>query len=247
MDFNEGNEQALSALSALQVRERELHSMLEDKNLTSQERQLLIDEMNSLSQSRANIYDQLKDIYDSYRDNIYNLDSSIDFQIDTISTMENQLNQSKIYLNSVDQLKLDKLRVTEINNYYAKRYNAYKNIMFVISISCIPILALTILNNNSVIPSFIYQIVISLIVLVASYIAFNQYLDISNRDNLNWDNYSWHFNKNDAPKPGTSNEDDYDDSEDEDEDDICVGDQCCGDGFIYDSSLNQCVLSTSVA
>ena len=153
-------------------------------------------------------------------------------------------NQSKIYLNSIDQLKIDKLRVTEINNYYAKRYNAYKNIMFVISISCIPILALTILNNNSIIPLFIYQIILVLIVVIASYIIFNQYLDISNRDNLNWDNYSWYFNKNDAPEPGKSNnEDTLDDDEDgeDDEGDVCVGSACCAYDYIYDAKLNQCV------
>ena len=191
-----------------------------------------------------NIYDELQNIYSSYQDDINSLDSTINSQIKSINSMENELNRSKIYLNSIDQLKIDKLRVTEINNYYAKRYNAYKNIMFVISISCIPILALTILNNNAVIPSFIYQMIISLIVLVVSYIVFNQYLDISNRDNLNWDSYSWHFNKNDAPKPSESsslNEDEFDDGENNIQENTCVGAECCGNEYVYDASLNKCV------
>lgn len=204
-NFSERNRQAISDISQLQMKERELYSLLEDANLSTERRKIIIDEINGLSQMRMYIYDELQNMYSAYQYNVNNLDLTIDSQFKSINRMEDELNQSKIYLNSVDQLKIDKLRVTEINNYHAKRYNAYKNIMFVISISCIPILVLTILNNNSVIPSFIYQMILGLIVLVASYIIFNQYLDISNRDNLNWDNYSWYFDKNSAPKPEETN------------------------------------------
>jgi hypothetical protein len=250
MNFNERNSQAISNISQLQNKERELYFILENKNLSVEKRKLVINKINTLSQLRMDLYNELKNMYTSYQDNVNALDSTVDLQIKSINSMEDELNQSKNYLNSLDQLTIDKLRVTEINNYYAKRYNAYKNIMFVIFISCIPILAFTILNNNSVIPSFIYQIIISLIVLVVSYIVFNQYLDISNRDNLNWDSYSWYFNKNDAPKPGETSGDDFDEDADEDEDEdedvnnddnVCIGAECCGYEYTYDSSLNQCV------
>ena len=98
-----------------------------------------------------------------------------------------------------------------------------------------------VLNNNSVIPSFIYQITTSIIVLIASYIIFNQYLDISNRDNINWDNYSWYFNKSDAPEPGESNDEDIDEGDEDDAEDVCVGSACCAYDYVYDSTLNQCV------
>ena len=240
-NFTERNKQTISNISQLQEKEREFYSILEDPNLSEAKRKIMIDEINGLSEMRMNMYADLQNMYSSYRNNVYTLDSTIDSQFKSINKMEDELNQSKIYLNSIDQLKVDKLRVTEINNYYAKRYNAYKNIMFVIAISCIPILALTILNNNSVIPSFIYQITTSIIVLIASYIIFNQYLDISNRDNINWDNYSWYFNKSDAPEPGESNDEDIDEGDEDDAEDVCVGSACCAYDYVYDSTLNQCV------
>ena len=241
-NFTERNKQTISNISQLQEKERDFYSILEDPNLSEEKRKMLIDEINGISEMRMNMYADLQNMYSSYSDNVNTLDLTVDSQFKSINKMEDELNQSKIYLNSIDQLKVDKLRVTEINNYYAKRYNAYKNIMFVIAISCIPILALTILNNNSVIPSYIYQIITALIVLIASYIIFNQYLDISNRDSINWDSYSWYFNKNDAPKPGESNDEDVDEGEEEDEDeDVCVGSACCGYDYVYDSTLNQCV------
>lgn len=248
MDFSERNAQTILAILELQKKEYDLYAILEDKNISVEQRRLIINEINDLSQLRINIYNELRNMYSSYQHGVNGLDSVIEGQLTAIDNMETELNNSKIYLNSLDQLKIDKLRVTEINNYYAKRYSAYKNIMFVISISCIPILILTILNNRSVIPSFIYQIFTSLIVLVASYIVFNQYLDISNRDHLNWDSYSWHFNKNDAPKPGEPNENDLDEDELDNEDSNnsddnyeCVGAECCGFGNVYDVSSNECV------
>jgi hypothetical protein len=242
-NFTERNKQTISNISQLQEKEREFYSILEDRNLSEEKRKIMIDEINGLSEMRMNMYADLQNMYSSYRDNVNTLDSTIDSQFKSINKMEDELNQSKIYLNSIDQLKIDKLRVTEINNYYAKRYNAYKNIMFIIAITCIPILALTILNNNSVIPSYIYQIISSIIVLIASYFIFNQYLDISNRDSINWDNYSWYFNKSDAPEPGESTGEDVDEGDDEDEgdEDVCVGSACCAYDYVYDSTLNQCV------
>jgi hypothetical protein len=244
-NFLERNQQVLAAILQLQQAERELYANLEIPNLSDEERKRIIDQINELSQMRIDMYLNLRNLYTSYQTDSSNLDSAINTQIQTVNLMEDELNYVKINLNAIDQMKIDKLRTVEINNYYAKRYNAYKNVMFVISISCIPILLLTILSNNSVIPSNIYGLLVSLIAVIASYFIFKQYLDISNRDNLNWDSYSWYFNKKDAPKPGdTSNEEtnneDYDES---DYTETCVGPSCCQIGMVYDASLNRCIIS----
>jgi len=240
-NFSEKNNQVLFGISQLQKTEKELYANLELPNLSSIEKQRIINQINELSQMRIDMYSNLQNLYSSYQRNVNNLDTTLDIQIKAIDTMEDELNQDKIYLNSIDQMKIDKLRTVEINNYYARRYNAYKNIMFVISLSCIPILLLTILSNKTIIPSNVYGLLVSLIVVISSYFIFKQYLDISNRDNINWDSYSWYFNKSDAPKPGeTDNEGELDEDEGE-EGDLCIGSACCQEGTIYDSNLNICV------
>lgn len=247
-DFSERNQQVLSGISQLQQTERELYANLEIPNLSVEERQRIINQINELSQMRIDMYSNLRNLYSSYQSNVSNLDTAVNTQIETIDLMEDELNQVKIHLNAIDQMKVDKLRTVEINNYYAKRYNAYKNIMFVISISCIPILLLTILSNNAVIPSNIYGLLVSLIAVIASYFIFKQYLDISNRDNINWDSYSWYFDKSNAPKPGesssqgTTSSEVYDDTT-TGEVEPCVGSACCQSGTTYDASLNSCVLN----
>lgn len=240
-NFSEKNNQVLSGISQLQQTEKELYANLALPNLSSFERQRIITQINELSQMRIDMYTNLQNLYSSYKSNANNLDTTLDIQVKAIDAMEDELNQVKIHLNAIDQMKMDKLRTVEINNYYAKRYNAYKNIMFLISLSCIPILLLTILNNKTIIPSNIYGLLVSLIVVVSAYFIFKQYLDISNRDNINWDSYSWYFQKSNAPEPGETNGDEEAPPDEEEGEDLCVGSACCQTGTIYDASLNICV------
>lgn len=243
-NFSERNQQVLSAISQLQQSEKELYLNLEIPNLSNDERRRIINQINELSQMRVDMYLNLKNLYSSYQTNSSNLDTAIETQIRTVDLIEDELNQSKLKLNEIDQMKVDKLRTVEINNYYAKRYNAYKNVMFVISLSCIPILLLTILSNNTIIPSNIYGLLVTLIAVIASYFIFRQYLDISNRDSINWDSYLWDFNKKDAPKPGdSSTQETVNDDTDENNVETCVGSSCCQLGMIYDVSLNRCIIS----
>lgn len=244
--FSEKNQQVLSGISQLQKTEKELYANLALPNLSSSEKQRIISQINELSQMRMDMYANLQNLYSSYQSNVDNLDVTLKTQVGAIDIMEDELNQVKIHLNSIDQMKIDKLRTVEINNYYAKRYNAYKNIMFLISLTCIPILLLTILNNKTIIPSNIYGLLISLIIVVSGYLIFKQYLDISNRDNINWDSYSWYFQKSSAPKVDeTSNENAETPPEEEEEEnnnnELCVGSSCCQNGTIYDTNLNICV------
>lgn len=243
-NFSEKNQQVLFGISQLQKTEKELYANLALPNLSSIEKQRIINQINELSQMRMDMYSNLQNLYSSYQQNVNNLDTTLDVQMKAIDNMEDELNQVKIHLNSIDQMKIDKLRTVEINNYYAKRYNSYKNIMFVISLSCIPILLLTILSNKTIIPSNVYGLLVSLIVVISSYLIFKQYLDISNRDNINWDSYSWYFDKNNAPDPGDADDEevlDEDGEEDGKEEDLCVGSACCQEGTTYDSILNVCV------
>lgn len=244
--FSEKNQQVLSGISQLQQTEKELYSNLSLPNLSESEKQRIINQINELSQMRLNMYESLQNLHTLYQTNVDNLNTMADVQAKSIDAMENELNQYKIHLNSIDQMKINKLRTIEINNYYAKRYNSYKNIMFIISISCVPILLLTTLNNNMIIPTNIYSVLVSLIVILSSYVIFKQYLDISNRDNLNWDSYSWYFSKENAPEQDETNENANNENKDEFEEqnvanEVCTGSECCQEGTLYDSNINRCV------
>lgn len=239
----EKNDQVLSGITQLQEKERDLYALLENVDTSASEKENIINKINELSQMRMNMYTNLQNMYSSYESGVNNLNAISNTQKSTVDALENDLNRQKNKMNEINDLRYTKLRTVEINNYYAKRYNAYKGIMFIASIACIPILILTVLNNKSIIPSTIYAVVVSLIIAIAGYYITLQYVDISNRDNINWDSYSWYFNPNDAP--ANNGEDNGEDEEEDGGNDVCVGDECCNETEHYNEEYNICVPNNS--
>jgi hypothetical protein len=156
-----------------------------------------------------------------------------------IDIIENELNEAKKRLNELENEKISKLRLVEINTYYGKQYNAHANIMKTIVLFCIPIILLAVLANSGILPPTIYAFLTGLIIVIALFIIGYKLVDISNRDNMNWDEYNWYFNKSDAPS------DTADASSSTNPWTIpsitCVGSECCYEGSTYDSTKNICI------
>ena len=148
------------------------------------------------------------------------------------------MNDSKRRLNLLEADKIDKLRLVEINTYYGKQYDAHKQIMKIVVIICIPVLILTILASKEIIPSRLNVLLSGIIIIIGAFIIGAKVIDLSNRDNMNYDEYNWYFNKDDAPTNS---------SESSGSDPwatptiTCVGAECCYDNSTYDSVQNICV------
>jgi hypothetical protein len=115
--------------------------------------------------------------------------------------------------------------------------------MKTIVIICIPVLILSILKNIGILPGSIASIVIAIIIFIGIIWIGRQIIDMSNRDNMNYDEYDWYFNKTNAPSNNTTP------SETEDPwatpSMVCVGAECCNQYSTYDSTQNLCVPNTS--
>ena len=59
---------------------------------------------------------------------------------------------------------------------------------------------------------------------------------------MNYQEYDWYFDPSTAPT--SSSTDSKDPWASNSKFGSCVGDACCSDGLVYDSSLNQCITST---
>lgn len=239
-NLQERNQQVLNNISQLQTQEKELYTSLDDVSLSSEQKQQIINKINEISQIRMNLYAGLKDIYSSYQQNVSASGSTLAQSIAAIDVLENELNQSKIRLNLLEDQKNNKLRLVEINTYYGKRYSAHKKIMKSVVILCIPIIILTFLANRGILPSNLYKFFMIIVLVVGLVIIGLQLIDISNRDNMNWDEYNWYFDKSLAPsiytQDGSSPTDPWASISV-----TCVGSSCCYEGTKYDSSKNMCV------
>jgi hypothetical protein len=236
--MQEKNEQTLSDIRKLQQIEQELYDSLEkNKNISVDEKNKIITKISEISQMRVNLYSNLKEIYSFFQKNISSSRTTLAEQMMAIDIVENELNESKRKLQVLEDEKSNKLRLVEINTYYGKQYNSHAWLMKSIVIICIPVLILSILKNTGILPAFISSAIIAVIIFIGLIWIGRQIIDMSNRDNMNYDEYNWYFNTSNAPSNNTPivTEDPWATPSM-----VCVGAQCCNQYSIYDSKKNLC-------
>ena len=233
------NDQIIDNIKSLQTTEMKLYDSLESKSLNSDQKQQIIDKINQISQMRINLYANLKDSYSYYQQDVSQSRNTMNDQMVSVDVIENELNDSKRRLNLLKSQKNNKIRLVEINTYYGKQYNAHKQIMQIIVFICVPVLILTVLASKGILPPKITSMLTGIIIIIGVYIIGAKIIDLSNRDNLNFDEYNWYFNKGDAPTNSsetTTTSDPWTSSSL-----TCVGAECCYDNSTYDAAQNKCI------
>jgi hypothetical protein len=246
--MQERNEQTLTDIQNLQSIEKDLYNNLEKDSasglLTPEKKDKLINKINEISQMRINLYSNLRNNYSFYQENVIDSRYTLDEQTAAINIVENELNEAKQRLKMLEDEKYNKLRYVEINTYYGKQYNDHTSVMKIIIFICVPILILSILANKGLIPSNIYGALLGIILIIGVIVLGSKLIQMANRDNMNYDQFNWYFNKNDADTTSTTEDtsgtDPWETSTSE-----CVGALCCTDGTYFDASLNICVIGTA--
>lgn len=235
------NQQTLGDIANLQEIEQELYSSLEKNastnSLSPEEKGQIVSKINEISQMRINLYANLKNTYAHFQNSAASSRIALAEQMMAIEIVETELNESKRRLQLLEDEKYNKLRMVEINTYYGKKYNAHTNIMKTVVIICIPLLILGILASNGILPQNIGNILMAIIIIIGVFIIVIQVIDLSNRDNMNYDEYNWAFNEDDAPtdsSPLVQNPWDFGNLD-------CVGAACCTENDTYDTDQNLCV------
>ena len=251
MNFTQGSEQTISNITDLQTIEMQLYEGLDSPQLTQDQRSRIIDKINEIAQTRMTLYQGIGNMTSSYQQNLATSNNALSEQMLAIDIIENELNEAKRRLNLLEEQKYNKLRLVEINTYYGKQYNAYKDVAKNIVYVCILVLIVVILGKKEIIPGNIYIALNVLIISIGAIIIGRQIIKLSNKDNMNFDEYNWYFNKAEAPAstlvPSSSSSSS---SNPWSMPTIaCIGASCCNqaDGFTYDSTQNMCVLNTTTA
>lgn len=238
-NLQERNQQTLNNITQLQQQEKELYNTLDDVSLSQEQKQQIITKINEITQMRMNIYSTLNDMLTNYRKDVSSSSDNLSQSVQAIDILEEELNQAKIRLNLLEDQKVNKLRLIEINDYYGKRYDAHSKLMKTVAIITIPIIVLAFFKN--VIPTNIYGFLVGIILVIGLVLIGLQIIDMSNRDNMNWDEYNWYFNKSSAPTDTTE----YNSTATDDPWSMpsmtCIGSACCQEGMAYDSEKNVCV------
>ena len=237
--LQERNEQVLNNISQLQLQEKDLHNSLDDVSLSSEQKQVIMDRINQISQIRMNLYTGLKDMVSNYKQDVDASTTTLGQSIVAVNILEDELINAKKRMGLIDDQTNNKQRLVEINTYYGKRYNAHTNLMKTIVFICIPIMILAILANKGILPTKIYLILSGILLVIGCLLLLLQLIDISNRDNMNWDEYDWYFDKSSAPEPSESTSTETNPWKTPSI--TCVGTECCYEGSTYDYDKNICV------
>jgi hypothetical protein len=247
-NIQDNNEQILNDIQSLQQMEQQLFSNLESNpNLTTDQQQQIIEKMNQLSNMRVNLYQTLNGLSNYYESAMNNSMGSLNQQAIAVGIIENELNSSKKRLRILEEEKNNKIRLVEINNYFGDKYAEHSQLMIIVVLTLLPIIILAFLNNKGILPDTIYYILVVIISLIGAYFFWNRFGSIIMRDNMNYQEYNWHFDPNAVSTSTTTTSSSTSDpwvSANVASQATCVGDACCSPGLTYDASMNQCVSGT---
>jgi hypothetical protein len=222
-----------------------LYTSLDDQNLDPSKRTNIINQINEIGQTRATLYNSLKNMASSYQQNVSTSQDTIQQQMFALDIVENELNEAKLRTQQLENEKYNKLRLVEINTYYGKRFDAHKEIVKVIVYVCIFMLITIILGKKEILPRNIYIVLNGMIIVIGIIVIGKKMIDLSNRDNMNFDEYDWYFDKSKAPSDTTTTSSSSNPWAMPTA--TCVGELCCisNPGMTYDAVQKVCVLNTS--
>ena len=163
--------------------------------------------------------------------------TATDFYKDELNRLEAKQKNANNIMNSQE-------RLAKLNDSYRKRYAKYVQILMVLILAYIVYLGMIILQKQ--IPSFpevVVDVVTVVIIFAVAIYLFSTMWELYSRSIVNYDEL-------DIAEYDSSGVDvsDLEDKEGEDANNIngnvsvCVGNACCDNGFIYDSSKNKCVI-----
>jgi len=241
ISVQDNNERILNDIQSLQQIEQQLFNNLESNiNVKPEEQQKIIEKMNQLSNMRINLYQTLSGVNNYYESALKSSVGTLKEQEVAIKIVENELNKAKIRLQLLEQEKNNKIRLVEINTYFGDKYAEHTQLMKIIIYMLVPIIILVILNNRGILPKNIYYILIVIIGLIGGYFFWRKFASIIMRDNMNYQEYEWGFDQNKISTNTTT------ESSDPWNTNVsfgtCVGNACCTEGLIYNTSINQCIL-----
>ena len=251
----ERHAQTLKSIQELQDVERQLYINLEAQAAAGadlSEQKAIVDRINEISTARITLYNTLKGMYSVMQTSVAGTRNELVDQMTITGVVEQELNNTKSSINALTDEKNNKLRMVEINTYYGKRYQAHTGLMKLIILICIPLLILAILGKKGLVPSNIASGLATVIIAIGAILVVRRLWDLDRRDNMNYDEYDWYFDQNASSPTVWEYDRDHLFNKDTVKDwgeslgqsvGLCVDDQCCPDGYSYDSDINKCALN----
>jgi len=242
-DMQQNNSKLLDDIQKLQYLEQSLFSQLEKNagTMSSDEQMRLIDKINTVSDTRLTLYETLNKMNDYFRGAAEQSHTVLTGQSDAVIIVERELNSAKDRLALIESQKNNKIRMVQINDYYAKQYSEHTDFMKIVVAMLVPILILQVLKNKGLVPEKIYYALVVAVSVIGAVFLVRVFFSIISRSKMNYDAYQWNFD------PASTESAAYDESDDSNNPwkspsaGGCYGETCCSTGQYYDTVGRVCV------
>ena len=232
-------------IDKLQRMEQELLGTLETSpNLSLDQKKSLNEKINKITTIRINLYQTLNSTSGMYKGILDDSHDKLSVQTDAIKIMETELNNTKDRLAKLKDDKINKLRMVQVNDYYGSMYSEQSDLIKIIIFTLIPIVILVVLRQRMLLlflPEIVYTIILIAISIAGGVFFLLKAGDYMTRDNMNYQEFDWVFNKKSAPKSsGAASTDPW--SSPFSGIGTCVGADCCleDDTQFYDDVDMKC-------
>ena len=232
--------------------EQELLISLETSpNLTLDQKKTFNDKINKITAIRINLYQTLSSTSGMYKGILDDSRDKLSVQTDAIQIMETELNNTKARLAVLNDDKNNKLRLVQINDYYGSMYSEQSDLMKIVIFTLIPIIILVVLRQRMLLfflPEIVYYILLVAISITGGVFFVLKAGNYMTRDDMNYQEFDWGFNKSSAPKSsGAASTDPW--SLPLSGIGSCIGAECCleDDTQFYDDVDMKCKPITDVA
>ena len=232
-------------IDKLQTMERELLVTLETSpNLTLDQKKSLNEKINKITAIRIRLYQTISGASGMYKGVLDDSRDKLSVQTDAIKIMETELNNTKARIAALKDDKNNKLRMVQVNDYYGSMYSEQADLMKIIIFTLIPIIILVILRQRMLLlflPEIVYTIILIAISITGGVFFVLKAGNYITRDDMNYQEFDWVFNKKNAPKSsGEASMDPW--SSPFSGIGTCVGAQCCleDDTQMYDDVDMKC-------
>jgi len=243
------SDQTVNHIKELQEAEMQTFQELENKTgtttLTSDQKSELIDRINNLTATRENLYATLRENHTYYDKNLTSAQHTLVQQTDALEVVEKELNRTKKRVDLLNDERVRRLRLVEINRYYGDKYRHHTSILKDITLMFALLLVLVIVNNTGMLPKAAFKGLMILILAVGMYVIAKELYDASTRDNMVYDQYNWSKISPDWEHPTTAQASIFSDLEDDLG--MCENQECCDTGFTWvPPPFNKCLANSEL-
>jgi hypothetical protein len=202
----------LDSIKQIQQQQTELYSKLEvlgaSKNISSEEVQSQIKDIFKQIETLNNVKNSIfKSLLTSFQLNQSQLNASRFAYADSITALqiiEENLRNKQNILNDALAIRDSSERMVGINTYYTRRYEEHSYILKYVILFCGIIILAIFLMKIGIINNTISSIIIIASLAIGIIVIGARVWDLSRRSNIDYDQYKFRFNPNDAP-PNTTN------------------------------------------